>query len=314
MTEASEAADSFVASSVFVPVGQSGARLHLRRLRPQGSALRGAVLMLHGAIENGRIFYSDSGKGLGPFLARAGFEVFAADLRGRGLSTPRVGRGVDFGQTELITEDLPALSNVVRDLSDGAAQHWVAHSWGGVLAFSAIARIPELAARVTSMTCFGTKRSIAVSSWEKVLRIDLFWDRAFGLVTRAFGYLPARRLGIGGDDESRSTHAHSVCWVNPANPWVDPVDGFDYAAAIRKVTLPRTLHLTGIADRYLGHPQDVRRFAHECGLPPDCVRVLSLAAGNRRDYDHIDILTRVEAEGDHFPMVAGWIAGTFTGN
>ena len=50
-----------------------------------------AVLLLHGAIGNGRIFASKRGdKGLAIFLAKHGYRTFVADLRGRGRSVPNL--------------------------------------------------------------------------------------------------------------------------------------------------------------------------------------------------------------------------------
>lgn len=53
--------------SIAVPLA-NGDILTLQRFR--GAESGPPVLMLHGAIENGRIFYSESGKGLAPYLAR----------------------------------------------------------------------------------------------------------------------------------------------------------------------------------------------------------------------------------------------------
>jgi pimeloyl-ACP methyl ester carboxylesterase len=78
-----------------------GARLALRRFH-RGD---GGPVLLHGAIENGRIFYSRSGRGLAPFLAREGFDAFVADLRGRGDSQPPIGPRSSHGQTESIVEE-----------------------------------------------------------------------------------------------------------------------------------------------------------------------------------------------------------------
>ena len=50
------------------------------------------VLMIHGIVEDGRIFYHNSGKGLGSFLAKHGYDVYVADLRGIGKSTPKIHR------------------------------------------------------------------------------------------------------------------------------------------------------------------------------------------------------------------------------
>ncbi|MDP5192053.1 alpha/beta hydrolase, partial [Rheinheimera baltica] len=67
-------------------------QLHVRRLLPFQPA-NAPALMLHGAIENGRIFYSASGKGLGSYLADNGFMVYCPDFAGRGLSKPHVSEG-----------------------------------------------------------------------------------------------------------------------------------------------------------------------------------------------------------------------------
>jgi len=53
--------------SVFIKLGDHQT-LHLRRIanqQPSGPV----VLLIHGAVENGKIFYTHSNKGLAPFLA-----------------------------------------------------------------------------------------------------------------------------------------------------------------------------------------------------------------------------------------------------
>ena len=59
-------------------------QLHLRQLIPDKADCAYPVLMLHGAIENSRIFYNEKGRGLGCFLADRGFDVTCADFAGRG--------------------------------------------------------------------------------------------------------------------------------------------------------------------------------------------------------------------------------------
>ncbi len=56
--------------SLFIPLSPfSKDELHLKRVYKKG-LLGPPVFMLHGSIENGRIFYSDSGKGLAPYRVR----------------------------------------------------------------------------------------------------------------------------------------------------------------------------------------------------------------------------------------------------
>lgn len=111
-------------------------QLHLRHLlpaQPKGHT----VLMLHGAIENSRIFYNEKGRGLGCFLADAGFEVYCADFAGRGQSVPQASRRFNHSQQQLIIVDIPQL---IRHLAKDKPVHLVAHSWAGVVLAAALAR------------------------------------------------------------------------------------------------------------------------------------------------------------------------------
>ena len=290
-------------ASLFLP-GPDGARLHLRHF---GAAGGPRVMMLHGAVESGRVFWSPSGRGLGPFLAGAGCEVFAADFRGHGLSTPRIARGHAYGQTETITEEIPLFARFLAEQGGGRPAHWVAHSWGGVLLLAALGRYPALRPQVASVTCFGSKRCVRVQNLERWLLIDLYWLRAARLLARIFGYLPSARLGLGSDDETARAHEQGQGWVRPG-PWIDPADGFDYAAALAAAPdLPPAWFLAGAADACLGHPADVRDLMAEAGLAQARFTLLGRAAGHRRDYDHLGLLVHPDAADDHFPAVRDWI-------
>src|SRR3989338_7367506 len=160
--------------SIFVRINSSDS-LHLKRIfrDHQGPV----VFMLHGSIENGRVFYSQNGKGLAPYLARNGFDVYVADQRGRGASAPLINRHSLYGQTETITEDIPALIRAICEQRGTCHQHWIGHSWGGVLLSSYLARFKENRPLVDSMVFFGTKRTIRTHHIEKRIKIDLVWNR-----------------------------------------------------------------------------------------------------------------------------------------
>ncbi|MBA6355559.1 alpha/beta fold hydrolase, partial [Colwellia sp. BRX8-3] len=130
-------------------------QLHLRHIWQQKGGT--PIFMLHGAIENGLIFYTKKGKGLACYLAEQGFDVYVADLRGRGESTPRIDKHAVHGQFEAITEDIPHFINYIFQVTQQKI-HLVAHSWGGVLLASTLARFPKIIERIRSKTCFGTKR------------------------------------------------------------------------------------------------------------------------------------------------------------
>ncbi len=276
--------------------------LHVRHIFNGGGE---PILMLHGSIENGRIFYTESGKGLAGFLAKNGFDVYVADYRGRGQSKPSVKEKNNHGYHAITTEDIPFLIAQIYQKT-GKRCHVICHSWGGVMFASAYVRFPELHNKVRSVINFGTKRQVSVTGFEKLFKVNFFWAWLAPIISKKSGYLDAKKLKMGADSEPRQAILESVAWVK-LGEWIDPVDKFDYRVAAESVDWPPVWNLTGINDSVLGHQQDVRLFMQECGLEKNQLSVLSKQAGNLKDYDHIDILTAPEAVNDHFLHVANWL-------
>lgn len=287
-------------------IGLNTGGVQLTRFRPAEPA-HAAVLCWHGAIESGRIFYSRSGKGLAPWLATRGFDVFVVDQRGRNGALPHPARGVRLDQTDVIRDEIPAAIDAALELSGQLPLHVIAHSWGGVLIAAHLAHCPANRARIVSQVYFGSKRCVRSWSPQRLLYMDLVWKGLGSLVRGLWGYMPARALGWGSDDEYAGMHRQSVAWVRPS-AWRDPRDGFDYAAALRNGGLPPTLHLAGAVDRALGHPDDVARFAAECGPHSQESRLLGRAAGLSRDYGHLDMLTHPQAAEEVYPQVEAWLS------
>ncbi len=294
--------------SRWIPVASDGDELHLRRIVVDPERPGPAVIAIHGAVENGRVFWTPNGKGFASFLARRGFDVWVGDLRGRGQSRPHLGRGSCHGQTETITEELPAIADAVSEERGAPAPLWVTHSWGGVLVNSFLVRFPEYRRAIRGAVHFGTKRRVLVRSMARYYAVDGIWKIASTVLSAAYGYLPARRFKIGSDDETRPSHSDSVAWVREKGPWIDPRDGFDYQTAAKAADLPPILYLAGAADHFLGHPSDVKLFIQESGDTNAEYRLLAQENGNLHDYGHIDMLTHADAPEDHFPAVADWLA------
>ena len=281
----------------------NGYTLHLKRFYTNSSAA--PVLMLHGSVENGRVFYSSSGKGLAPFLSQNDFDVFVPDLRGRGKSTPLISRNAKCGLSEILQEDIPAIINKIIELKGDVPLHWVAHSWGGVLLLAFFAKNPSLI-KVASMVLFATKRRISVWNLKRVYMIDIWWNWIGKLCILKYGYLPAKEFKMGSDNESAKSHNETNQWIY-GKKWVDWKDGFDYAAGLRSMNLPPILSMTGIGDKVLGHPKDAQLLLDEIGMPNENVHILSKQNGNLHNYGHIDILTHPDCIKDHFPFTTQWM-------
>ncbi len=290
--------------ALFCPT-QDQHQLHIMHIFQQkGGGI--PVLMIHGMCEDGHIFYHESGKGLACYLAENGFDVYVADLRGIGESTPKIGPHCRHGQTESIKEDIPALIEFVKRHSGQSHIHMAAHSWGGVNINSCLLRRPDLIPSVLSNIYFGSKRSVRAKTLNRYLMINLFCNNILTWVGKLHGYLPMVKYNFSIADSTAKTHAQCVHWIKEDN-WVDSDDGFNYGEAAKTITLPATLYYAAINDLSLGHRFDVQNFMKESGDHEHEFILLAKKNGNALDYDHNDMLTAPECMTDHFPNVAGWL-------
>ncbi|KPH63452.1 alpha/beta fold hydrolase [Pseudoalteromonas sp. NEC-BIFX-2020_002] len=291
--------------SVFIKLADQQT-LHLRRIYNPNSQ-GPAVLFVHGAVENGKIFYTHSNKGLAPFLAEQGYVCYVADLRGRGESKPGISKHAHYGQTEAITEDIPAFIDKIAELEGKPPAYWVAHSWGGVLMNSVFARFPHYIADVKACAYFGTKRSLYNHHPKKYFQGNVIWYFLAPILANKHGYLPAKKLKWGSDDETKKSHYQSMQWAKK-KPWIDSDDGFDYGAAVSEMHLPPTLHIAGVKDKALAQPIDIQKFIDESGKGVQDLRIYGRKHGHQFDYDHINMLTHPNAKADQFTDLVNWFA------
>ena len=287
----------YAIESIPIPVPGTEEVLHLERFC--GNANGPVAFLLHGSIENGKIFYSRSGKGFAPWLAKQGYDVFVADRRGHGQSKPSVSKASTYGQREELEVDLDLFLKQVNASRPDEKIHCIAHSWGGVQLLAYLGRHTNDAIR--SLTFFGSKRHISIGGLKKWVMVNFFWTFLAGVSKRTIGYMNARMLKMGSDNESVAQHNETDRWVKEKG-WHDPYDGFDYAQALQEKDLPPILSMTGIADDVLGHPIDCQELLRESGYSDQLV-IVGKKYGNKQDYDHINLLTHPDALEDHFPRV-----------
>jgi predicted alpha/beta hydrolase len=299
LTEKSQ--EVFKEESRFIPLNETDV-LHLKRFC--GNEQGPVIFMLHGSVENGRIFYSKNGKGLAPFLAKQGCDVFVADLRGRGLSSPPINRDSQYGLTECIRDEIPAFLREIKKIRGTAPQHWIAHSWGGILLLCYYARHTEDIA-ISSMIFLGTKRRITIGGVRKFWMINIFYNYIFRIVIWLRGYVDAKWLGIGSENETEKSRRQTYDWITHED-WKDE-DGLDYAAALRQLKLPPLLFIAGENDEVLGHQKDVQQLIEEIDAQEAEFYLAAKSRGNLHDYDHISMLTHGDAPADHFQFIIRWL-------
>ncbi|MDE3270601.1 alpha/beta fold hydrolase [Pseudoalteromonas sp. G4] len=281
----------------------NGDKVHLRQIYT--NAKGPVVFFMHGAVENGRIFYTHSNKGLAPFLAEAGFNCFVADLRGRGNSEPKITSESKTGQRDSIVEEIPAMLEFITKTTKQPISYFCAHSWGGVLLNSVLARFPHYQNELKACVYFASKRTIYNNHPSKYLQANLVWYFISPILIRIYGYLPAKRFGFGSDDETRLSHKEGVEWVK-RNPWVCPFDGFDYGKALSERALPPTLHIGAVNDKALAQKIDIEAFINESGQGKQLLNMYGKKHNHLIDYDHINILTATEAKAETFQDTLEW--------
>ena len=160
---------------LMIPSGTAGIELHIRRKRLASQAVFAAertVLLMHGATFGSGSLYDVplGGVSFMDWLAGAGYDAYAVDVRGYGRSTrpPEMSSTPELNaplvRTETAVEDFAAAAAYVR-ASRGLERHAViGMSWGGSVAGAYTSRHNE----------FVTKLALIAPQWlsEMPVRID----------------------------------------------------------------------------------------------------------------------------------------------
>jgi predicted alpha/beta hydrolase len=232
------------------------------RETPASGDRRGAILLLHAMMVDARSLDRPVGGGLASTLAAGGFDVHAADLRGRGESGPGAGAGARWSYDDIALRDVPALVDGVRDRCEGPL-YVVGHSLGGHAALAA--------AGVGAHTIAPDGHVLLASNlWMPSLEGSRRRRLAKGLaiagfrsVTEAFGRFPSRALRVGPVDEA-AAYVDDLCRTWEVDRWEGAGGEHDYLASMSYVTGP-VLAVVGAGDRLLAHSEGARAFVEHLG-------------------------------------------------
>jgi pimeloyl-ACP methyl ester carboxylesterase len=272
--------------------------LALTRLGRAGAeSTRGVpVVLLHGSFSNRRFWYSPKGIGLGAYLARAGFDVWIAEMRGHGLS-PRNDSYRENNVAQYVRYDLPAIADFIFEQC-GQAAHWLGHSLGGVILVAALGGGFLDESRARSVALFGSQ--ISRTYWPlKVPPVE--WGSR--LLLRSFPYLSGRRLKRGPEDEPIGLALETLRWQKLFGRFGDAEQ--DWWAGLARVRLP--VLAVGATNDHQDPAWACRKLLQQCSEATTRFLLLGKENGFSSDFGHIEMLVSKDAQREVWPLVEYWL-------
>src|SRR5574342_322951 len=266
--------------------------LALGRRLPRGAPRRPPVLLCHGLSANRWMLDAGvEGRSLAAFLAGAGLDCFALDLRGHGGSRrgpPGSGR---WSFDTYLAEDVPAALEAVRAATGEERVLWVGHSLGALLGMAACqvhgGRIAGLVAMTAPFAGALPLRAVE------------------GIVARDNMERPVyRRLMANGiEDVPPGVFAQLRGWVR--EDAFRSADGtVDYRAGLAACRQPALF--VGASQDRLARPASAWAGYQRWGGPKELF-VAGREGGLAADYSHADLLLGRRAREEIFPRVRDWL-------
>lgn len=254
------------------------------------------VVLLHGSFSNRRFWYSPKCLGLGPHLARAGFDVWIAEMRGHGLSP----RNQDYRRNRVADYaryDLPAIAAFVREQA-GQVPHWIGHSLGGITLAAALGGHYLGEEEAASVALFGSQ--ISRVYWPlKVPPVE--WGGRFLL--KRLAVLSGPGLKRGPEDEPIGIGLESLRWHGLFGRFGDAER--DWWKGLAEVRVP--VLAVGAAGDLQDPAWACRKLLEQFGSETRQFLCLSRENGFADDYGHIEMLVSKHAQQEVWPLVENWL-------
>jgi len=250
------------------------------------------VILTHGTFSNARICLA-----LASYLASIGLRCWVLDWRGHGESGAAP-RQTTFDSVAQL--DVPAVLQAVLEQVGPRPVFWLGHSGGGLMGAMWAARNVDLAhIRLRGLLMLGSQATLAGAGLHNRLVI-----RGIDFLMSAIRSAPGHYLGLGPEPENPQLMRQWCRWNIEGKFSGD--DGFDYAAALRRVQIP-VLALSGAGDAFIAPSDGCRRLAYAFGGPDITFHECGIATGFAENYTHDRLILSKPASLEIWPMLASWM-------
>lgn len=293
---------SIIEERVSIPVANQQFA-QLVRIYPAGTPGR-AVFMLHGLMDDARCFHDEQSRtGLAYVLARQGYDVYLAELRGRRLDGGGL-KGKDFGVEQVISEDLQKLVAAMNKRAQPGGRIWVGQGFGSLLLTSYLARHPQELEQIMGMVHFSPFRESQPAGRIKHLWVNWLHRRGIRMISSVLGYVPSLKLKLGRCNESLNFYQDALDWLD--TPWCGK-DGFDYSAAVKQLDWPPSLYFASLYQSWRASDADARAFMFDLGAHNGRLIKLGRRVGNQQNYKRSELCLNQAAEQDYYPLLLQWL-------
>jgi predicted alpha/beta hydrolase len=273
-------------------------------VREPASRVRGIAVLAHAMFARRTTFTKPAEGSLAELFSRSGYRTIAFDFRGHGDSAPSARAGGSWSYDDLVRSDLPAVAACAKDRFGGLPLVVVGHSLGGnvALASQGLGVLGADALVVVATNMWTKRHEPSRRRWVAKRAIM----EAFDVVCRRRGFLPARALRIGSDDESARYMAALIRCVRYGR-WTSDDGRDDYAELTSRIDVP-VAAVASEGDRLFCRPECAERMVERVRGPRLVERVARSDDGSAPP-GHMGLVTSRRVR-EVYRRVVEWLASS----